>query len=148
MQKALYDNIVKPKELWKTLQGLGLKTSNKTSQNICLQTEGKLSFDPKANANIFKNFFCSLAETLVKELPKAKKLFGIESVKSYYKKYKLQDKKFYLTPVNEEYIQTLLSNINISKTAGIDNIAGRFLKDGAPKLSIIQSFDFLINSTR
>ena len=61
-----------------------------------------------------------MAETLVKELPKAKNIFGIESVKSYYKKYKLQDKKFYLTPVNEEYIQTLLSNINISKTAGID----------------------------
>ena len=147
MQKALHDNIGKPKELWKTLQGLGLKTSNKTSQNICLETEGKLSFDPKANANIFKNFFCSLAENLVKELPKAKNIFGIESVKSYYKKYNLQDKKFYLTPVNEEYIQTLLSNINISKTAGIDNIAGRFLKDGAPKLSIpiMQLFNLSIS---
>ena len=59
----------------------------------------------------------------------------------------MQDKKFYLTTVNEEYIQTLLSNINISKTAGIDNIVGRFLKDGAPKLSIpiMQLFNLSIS---
>ena len=135
VQDALQDNIGKPKELWKTLQGLGLKTTTRTPQNICLENQGKISFDPKANANIFKNHFSNLAGNLVKQLPKAKNKFGMKSVESYYEKYKLC-KKFSFVPVNQDYIEDILLDIDTSKATGIDNISGRFLKDGASKLAL------------
>ena len=56
VQEALQENIGKPKELWKTLQGLGLKSNSKRPQNICLKTEDGVSFDTETNANIFKLF--------------------------------------------------------------------------------------------
>ena len=135
-QDALQENIGKPKELWRTLQGLGLKTTSKSPQNVCLETQDGISFNSKSNANIFKNFFSKLAENLIEKLPKAKNLFGVKSVEAYYKNFNLQDKCFSFVPVNKVYIEKLLSEINISKAAGIDSISGRFLKDGASKLAI------------
>ena len=70
VQEALQNNIGKPKELWKTLQGLGLKTTSKRPQNICLKTQDGISFDSKSNTNIFKNFFSNLADDLVKKTTK------------------------------------------------------------------------------
>ena len=77
VQEALQNNIGKPKELWKTLQGLGLKTTSKRPQNICLKTQDGISFDRKSNINIFKSFFSNLADDLVKKLPNSKNIFGI-----------------------------------------------------------------------
>ena len=50
----LNDNIEKPKEL---------------SATICLEKDGILSFDPKTNAEIFKDFYSNLSNNLVKKLP-------------------------------------------------------------------------------
>ena len=72
----------------------------------------------------------------MKKLPNSKNIFGTDSVKAYYKKIVPQDKKFSLVHVTKEYTEKLLSSINISKAVGIDNISGRFLKDGASKLAL------------
>ena len=50
----------------------------------------------------------------------------MDSVKSHYVKLELKD---------EEIILKLLQETNPSKAAGIDGLAGKFLKDGAPYLS-------------
>ena len=50
------ENIGKPKELWKSLKSLGLPSRKSSSSTICLEKDGILSFDPKANAEIFKHF--------------------------------------------------------------------------------------------
>ena len=68
----------------------------------------------------------------MKKLPNSK----TDSVKAYYKKIVPQDKHFSLVHVTKEYTEKLLSSINISKAVGIDNISGRFLKDGASKLAL------------
>ena len=62
----LNDNIGKPKELWKSLKSLGLPSKANSSATICLEKDGILSFDPKANAEIFKDFYSNLANNLVK----------------------------------------------------------------------------------
>ena len=49
----LNENIGKPKELWKLLKSLGLSSKQRSSSTICLETDGILSFDLKANAEIF-----------------------------------------------------------------------------------------------
>ena len=65
----LNDNIGKPKELWKSLKSLGLPSKESSSAMICLEKDGILSFDPKTNAEIFKDFYSNLANNLVKKLP-------------------------------------------------------------------------------
>ena len=65
----LNDTIGKPKELWKSLKSLGLPSKESTSATICLEKDGILSFDPKTNAEIFKDFYSNLANNLVKKLP-------------------------------------------------------------------------------
>ena len=37
--------------------------------------------------------------------------------------------------INEDIVLKLLKNIDISKAAGIDNLPGRFLRDGAVSLA-------------
>ena len=39
--------------------------------------------------------------------------------------------KFKLSNVTEDLVLQLLKDMNIDKAAGIDNLSGRFLKDGA-----------------
>ena len=55
--EKLNQNIGKPKELWKSLKSFGLPSKQQSSSTICLEKDGILSFDHKANAEIFKDFY-------------------------------------------------------------------------------------------
>ena len=58
--------------------------------------------------------------------------FGLHSVHPYYEKtLKLPHSNFKFDFVSEDYILKFLKNINEDKAAGIDNLSGKFLKDGA-----------------
>ena len=67
----LNDNIGKPKELWKSLKSLGLPSKESSSATICLEKDGILSFDPKTNAEIFKDFYSILFLLYVNDMPQA-----------------------------------------------------------------------------
>ena len=71
----LTDNIGKPKELWKALKNL-----------YCLAKDNTTIFGDKENKNIFKKFYSTLADDLVKNLPPASSIFGLWSVCQYYNK--------------------------------------------------------------
>ena len=43
----------------------------------------------------------------------------------------IQNDSFNLATVSKNTILNILNNINVTKTAGLDNLSGRFLKDGA-----------------
>ena len=65
------ETIGRPKELWKNLRELGLpKTVSTTSATICLKSNDTLSFDLQKNVEIFKDFYSSLADSLLEKLPK------------------------------------------------------------------------------
>ena len=65
------------------------------------------------------------------ELPTPPGKFGIESVKGYYEKYNLDGNDFTLSPTTEQIILKLLNSINPCKAAGLDNLSGKFLREGA-----------------
>ena len=134
-ETKIKDNIGKPKELWKTINSLGLSTKTSGSK-ICLKNKENLSFDPKTNAGIFKDFFTNLAANLLEKLPNPSNKFGINSVKLYYEKKFSTDKSFSFKKVKEDIIIKILEKTNISKAAGIDTLGGRFLKDGIPILAL------------
>ena len=131
-KEKLKENIGKPKELWKALKSLGLPSKKGTISNICLKKDDKICFDDKTNANTFKEFFCNLASDLVAKLPPPSKRFGLDTVRSYYQDILgLLPSKFKFSNVTEDHVLQLLKDMNVDKAAGIDNLSGKFLKDGA-----------------
>ena len=93
-----------------------------------------MSFDPKSNAETFKNFYANLAMDLVRKLPLPTSIFGKNSVKEYYRHLNLEQNNFTFTPTTEEIVLKILQCIDPAKAVGLDNLGGRFLKDGAGEL--------------
>ena len=105
--------------------------------DVCLKVED-LKFDPFTISELFKKFYSNLANDLVCRLPAASKKFDIEAVKVYYNDmFDLSHKKLNFQTVQPNIISNLLKSCNVNKAAGIDNVSGRFLKDGADVLGIL-----------
>ena len=100
--------------------------------NICLKKDDKISFDDKTNANTFKELFCNLGSDLAAKLPPPSNKLEISSVRNYYQNILyLLPSKFKFSNVTEDFVLKLLKDMNIDKAAGIDNLFGKYLKDGA-----------------
>ena len=136
-KEKLKENIGKPKDLWKTLKPLGLPSKKGSNISIiCLKKDDKTNFDEKTNANTFKEFYCNLAGDLLKKLPPPSNKFGITLVRNFYQT--MLDQlpfKFKFSNVTEDLVFKLLNDMNPDKAAGIDNLSGKFLKDGASILA-------------
>ena len=70
----------------------------------------------------------------MKKLPKPPNKFTLNSVFQHYKGI-IQSDSFNLATVSENTILTILKNTKVSKAAGLDNLSGRFLRDGAKVLA-------------
>ena len=98
----------------------------------CLTKDYTTIFADKEQTNIFKKFYSTLADNLVKHLPPASSIFGLSSVCEYYNKtLKLPNTKFKFTFVSEYSVLKILKNIDENKAAGLDSMSGKFLKDAA-----------------
>ena len=62
---------------------------------------------------------------------------GLHTVEVYNKNVlQLQENKFIFHTVESSSVLKLLKNVEVNRTAGIDNISGRFLKDGGHILAM------------
>ena len=62
--------------------------------------------------------------------------FRLLSVGQYYEKFlKLPNSKFKFTFVSEDTVLELLKDLDENNAAGLDNLSGKFLKDGATLLA-------------
>ena len=130
----LTENRGKPKELWKAPKNSGLPSKKSPSMNICLTKDNTTIFADKENTNI--SFYSTLADDLVKNLPPASSIFGLSLVYQYYNKtLKLPNTRFKFTFVSEVSVLKILKNMDENKAAGLDNLSGKFLKDGATILA-------------
>ena len=134
-ESKLKENIGKPKELWKTLKGLGLPTKNTSSSDIFLKEDGTNIFSAKSTANKFKDFFSNLATNLVSKLPNPPKKFGETYFSSFYKTLKFEGELTFV-PVSRDSILKLLNNLDTTKAVGVDNLSSKFIKDGAKILAL------------
>ena len=131
-ESKLKESIGKPKELWKNLKALGLpKKLDSASANICLNNNGILSFDLQKNVEIFKTFYENLAQNLLTKLPRATMKFNENTLSAYYEGSNIKRNDFKLQSTSEDIVYRILSNIDPFKSAGIDNISGKFIKEGA-----------------
>ena len=84
----------------------------------------------------FSNIFFTLADNLLANLRLPSLSVGLPSVWQYYKRIlKLPKSKFKSDFVPEETILKLLKDLDGNKAAGLDNLSGKFLKDGATVLA-------------
>ena len=131
----LNENIGKPKELWKTLNDIGLaKKGSSDSSGICLKENDNFVFNPVTTSNMFKSFFSDIAKNLLVKLPIGPNRFNKNSVSDYYKNLKTTS-KLHFTHVTHETVLEILKNIDVAKASGIDNRNAKFLKDGAEFLA-------------
>ena len=133
--KKLEENIGESKELWKNLKKLGLPKTKTDPTNICLKENVGLSFCSLSIANNFKEFFSNLAQNLIEKLPTGPNKFDINSVREFYKPLNLEENPFHFTKVSENTISDFLKELKTNKATGIDNLSGRFLKDGSKVLA-------------
>ena len=83
---------------------------------------------------MFKDFFSNLADSLLIKLPNAPNKYDIESVFQYYSKF-IIEKPYHWKKFCEEEVFKIVQNTDILKSASIDNLSGKFLKDGAEILA-------------
>ena len=133
----LYDNNYEPKELWKSLKTLGLASIKSSLTNICLKTKDNVTnFDDKENANIFEKFLCTLSQDLLADLHLPSLRFGLHSVPQYYDKIpKYSKSNFKFNFVSEDTVLKFLQDLGENKAAGLNDLSGKFSKDGATVLA-------------
>ena len=129
-ENKLNDSIGKPKELWKALKSLGLPSKTSICGTTALKVKNATSFETKSKLEVFKNYYSTLAENLLKKLPISPNIYTFNSVRQYYR-HLFQNDAFHLTNATEIDIEKILRGTKVCKAAGIDDLSGRFLKDGS-----------------
>ena len=127
-------SIGKPKDLWKVLRPLGLPSKTSSCEINALKIKNTVECDVNSVLEVFRSYYSTLVENLVKMLPKSTIKYSIKTVIKYYEHMILGD-CFNLASVLGKSILTILKAFQFLKAASIDNLYGRFLKDGAKVLS-------------
>ena len=133
-ENKLNDSIGKPKELWKALISLGLPSKTSICGTTALKVKNATSFETISKLEVFKNYYSTLAENLLKKLPIPPNIYTFNSVRQYSRHF-IQNDAFHLTYTTEIDIEKILRGTKVCKAAGIDDLSGRFLKDGSRVLS-------------
>ena len=68
-------------------------------------------------------------------MPTGPNKFDINSVREFYKPLNLKADPFHFTKVSEKTISDFLKELRTNKATGIDNLSGRFLKEGSKVLA-------------
>ena len=84
----------------------------------------------KHTKSILKTFKSFYSQDLWAKLPKLPNWYTIKFVSDCYEKLSLSE-NFELYTITEGYLFNILRNVEAIKAAGIDQILGNFLKDGA-----------------
>ena len=82
-ENKLNDSIGKPKELWKALKSLGLPSKTSICGTTALKVKNATSFETKSKLEVFKNYYSTLAENLLKKLPIPPNIYIFNSVRQY-----------------------------------------------------------------
>ena len=129
-ENRLSESIGKPKDLWKTLKSLGLPHKFSSCKVSALKINNTVEHDGNSVLESIKNYYSTLAENLVKMLPKARNKCSFNTVIKYYA-HMIQGYHFNFTSLSKNLILTILEETQVSEVVDLDSLSGCFLKDGA-----------------
>ena len=110
------------RQLWKTLNHLIGKTSDKTSFPDAFNVDGTLISDPKLVCNEFCSYFANVGSRLASKIPISSKSPGSFLNGNYMN-------SFFLSPTDEAEVLRIISSLKSKKSCGKDGISNIFLKD-------------------
>ena len=84
LENRLDDFIGKPKELWKVLKSLGLFSKTSVCGTTALKVKNTTIFETKSTLNVFKNYYSTLADNLLKKLPTPFNRYTINSRDNFF----------------------------------------------------------------
>ena len=139
------ENKNNPKKLWKQFKSLGYSSKSKVNSKIVLNIDNNICFQPKQIAQYMQNYFLNVASALVSKLPSPLNIFSTDSnlLKTFYMAKNVRPNSFMLNTISEQFVNTELSQLNINKSTGFDEIPARFLKDGSSEIKEVVTY--LIN---
>ena len=113
------DKSRKPKELWKALKSLVVRSDKARKSKISPQKDVTIQFEGLERAIIFKRLYSELTGDLEEKLSKAPNKLTSQTIKSYYAKTSCNvPYDFQLPNVSEEVIKNILLSLGTSKVAG------------------------------
>ena len=83
--------------------------------------------------NKCSGYFCNIAEKLVEKLPL--RTYREDRVEDNYKEKGIERNSFKFNIVEELEVENMIRSLDISKSAGEDEISGKFLRDAAEVIS-------------
>ena len=92
-----------------------------------LKINNAVEHDRNSVLGSLKNYYSTLAENLVKMLPKARNKYSINTVIKYHV-HMIQCYHFNLTSISKNLILTILEATQVSKVAGLDSLSRRYIQ--------------------
>jgi exonuclease III len=134
-----------PRDFWNAI-GPFLSNKKKSQRNIILKEHDHIVTDTPQLCEISANFFSTVADSigipdhidmsesnfLSTIIEKHKNHDSIKAIKETHK----DIEAFSFKPVQSDYVQTLLSKLNVQKATGYDNIPPKMVKICAKELSV------------
>ena len=121
--KFFNENKDNSKKIWKGINNILNRQIRDETSNIFINCDGNLITEPKCVANSFNNFYSSIANKLVKDLPKPNTKF-----QDYLKNPNKHE--LFLKEIDPGEIRDLLKDLDISKAADIYGFSPKLLKIG------------------
>ena len=142
-QTYIETNKGKPGSIYKLFQevGAGKDCRNQSEIGSVNTEEGSYTEDPSEIANMFNDFFVNAASKLKEPINPS----NHDKLKEFCNGKISNDTTFEIPSVNKEKVLKYLSNVDISKATGTDNIGPRLLKLAAP--CIAEGITFICNSS-
>ena len=112
-----------------------------------LEDGGVKIFDSARVADLFNDFYTTVASKLVNLLPSASGLFSSSSdgFREFYRNKLGLHSPFVLMPVSRDFVRRQLHALNPKKARGLDDISSLFLRDGS--VSIVEPLSHIINTS-
>ena len=121
---AINDNVYNPKMLWSTIKKL--VPDKKTSVHVVKKSDNGVTSNDKETANKFSEFFTSIGNSLAKKFD-SNKHEASDSAQN-----EQVTAQFSFDLVTSAFVFDEICKMNNSKSPGIGNLNGRFLKLAAP----------------
>ena len=131
-----------PRNIWKLFNELGMsKKGSEGNSNMSLKLDDKFITNESDLTEIFNDYFVNIASAL-KE-PNIDSDF--EKHSNYVSTKVPSDTEFKIPLTNQTFIKSFLSNLNVNKSTGLDNIGPKILKLSANVIT--PSILFIVNKS-
>ena len=136
----------KSKDFWPTIKPFLSKKGQGGGTSVVLSEGGKVVTDQTEVCSIFNNFFMNVAKDIGTGGTQYEDNFSDHpSIKNIKENLPENLPQFSFRPVNPLEVSKIISNLNIKKATGVDNISAKILKSCAPSIS--HTVSSLINKT-